>query len=169
MEILLLCIKIFCVRILDVSLGTIRTIITVKGKNFLASSVGFFEMLVWFVIAREALSNDATSLWIAVAYSLGFATGTYIGGVLSERFIKGTFSVQIVTSRANDELIDKLRQNGYGVSVIDVKGKNEEKYLLFAEINKKELSNLKDIVKKIDNNAFIVVNEPRGVYNGYFK
>lgn len=37
----ILCLKIFLVRILDVSLGTFRTILTVKGKTLYASLVGF--------------------------------------------------------------------------------------------------------------------------------
>ena len=38
MNILLLCIEIFFARIIDVSLGTIRTVIVVKGKNFIEES-----------------------------------------------------------------------------------------------------------------------------------
>ena len=75
MELLLLCIKIFCVRIIDVSLGTFRTIITVKGKSLYASIIGFIEIFVWFIIVREALNTDVDSIWIAISYSLGFSTG----------------------------------------------------------------------------------------------
>ena len=38
---LFLCLKIFFVRILDVSLGTVRTMFTVKGNRITASLVGF--------------------------------------------------------------------------------------------------------------------------------
>ena len=41
MSLIFLCLKIFFVRIIDVSLGTFRTIITVKGKAFYASIIGF--------------------------------------------------------------------------------------------------------------------------------
>ena len=37
---LFLCLKIFFVRIIDVSLGTVRTIFSVKGKNLIASLIG---------------------------------------------------------------------------------------------------------------------------------
>ena len=45
-------------------------------------------------------------------------------------------------------MINTLRENGYGVSVIDVKGKDETqpKYILFIQINKKRRS-LKDLIK----------------------
>ena len=171
MAILILCIKIFLVRIIDVSLGTLRTIITVKGRNLLASMVGFIEVFVWFVIAREALNTDVDSIWIAISYSLGFATGTYIGGFLSDKFISGTLSLQVVTSANDNRLVNTIRAEGYGVTVIDVKGKDDkkEKNMLFIEIDKKKLSHLKNVIKKIDEKAFIVVNETKHVQNGYFK
>lgn len=168
---LILCIKIFFVRIIDVSLGTLRTIITVKGKNLLASMVGFIEVFVWFVIAREALNTGVNSIWIAISYSLGFATGTYIGGFLSDKFISGNLGVQVVTSSKDDKLIKKIRDEGYGVSVVDIKERDDkkEKYMLFIEIDKRHMGNLKNMIKKIDDKAFIVVNETKYVQNGYFK
>lgn len=171
MIIVILCIKIFLVRIIDVSLGTLRTIITVKGRNMLASMVGFVEVFVWFVIAREALNTDVDSIWIAISYSLGFATGTYIGGYLSDHFISGNLGVQVVTSTKNDKLIDEIKKQGYGISVVDIKGRydKKDKYMLFIEIDKKDISHLKNMIKKIDEKAFIVVNETKYVQNGYFK
>lgn len=171
MALFLLCLKIFFVRIIDVSLGTVRTLITVKGRTLLASMVGFIEIFVWFVIVKEALNTNETSIWIAIAYSLGFATGTYIGGYLSDRFIKGNFGIQVVTSNNNHMLIDLLRNEGYAVSVIDVKGqdKKKEKYMLFIEIQKNNFDHVKQLIHSVDQKAFIVVNETKYVQNGYIK
>ena len=84
---LFLLIKIFVVRIIDVSLGTFRTILTVKGKRTYASAIGFIEVLIWFLIVREALNTDAGGIIVGIAYAGGFSTGTFIGGLLSEKFI----------------------------------------------------------------------------------
>lgn len=169
MEILFLCIKIFLVRIIDVSLGTFRTIITVKGKSLYASIIGFIEVFVWFIIVREALNTDVESLWIAVSYSLGFATGTYIGSIISNKFIKSTFSFEIITSKY--EMIDILRDKGYGVTVLNVKGKDDkkDKYMLLLEIENTVLNSLKNTIRQIDTSAFIIVTETKYVQNGYFK
>lgn len=170
MNLLWLCIKIFCVRILDVSLGTVRTIVTVKGKTFIASLIGFVEVFVWFVIVKEALDTDINSLWIAISYALGFSTGTYIGGVLSDRFIKGTLGVQIILSSENDEIVKRIRKEGFAVSVLDVRGKreNDKKYMLMMEIMSNQFKHLKMLIKSLDEKAFIVVNETKYVHNGYF-
>lgn len=169
MELLILCLKIFFVRILDVSLGTFRTIITVKGKSLYASLVGFIEVFIWFLIVREALNTDETSIFIAIAYSLGFATGTYIGGLLSKKFIKGNLTVQVITDNAYPDLVNNLRENGYAVTVIDVEGKDKtkEKYMLYIQITNKNLNHLQKLVKDIDKDAFIVVNETKYVQNGF--
>ena len=87
MHILFLCIEIFLARIIDVSLGTIRTIIVVKGRNLIGSILGFIEVAVWFLVVEQALSNGNSNIFIVLSYALGFATGTYIGGIISKRFI----------------------------------------------------------------------------------
>lgn len=171
MELLILCIKIFLVRVFDVSLGTVRTIVTVKGKTTIAAITGFIEVLIWFLVVKEALNTNETSIFIALSYAGGYATGTIIGGMLSDKYISGNLSVQVVLSNKSDDIVNKIRNYGYAVSVLDVKGKNEEqaKYMLFIEINKKKLDNLKKIIKYLDEKAFIVVNETKLVQNGYLK
>ena len=81
MSLFFLCIKVFLARIVDVSLGTFRTIITVKGKALYASIIGFFEVLIWFLVVKEALNTNETGILIGISYALGFAAGTYIGSV----------------------------------------------------------------------------------------
>lgn len=170
MEVLILCLKIFFARILDVSLGTVRTIITVKGKRLYASLIGLVEVFVWFVVVKDALNVDYNSIFIPISYSLGYATGTFLGGLISEKVISGNLTVQIILSNKNDEIVSIIREKGYAVSVIDVKGQSDEtKYMLFMEINKNKLSKLKDLIKSLDEKAFIVVNETKLVQNGYLK
>lgn len=170
MEILFLCIKIFCVRILDVSLGTIRTIVTIKEKNLLASFIGFVEVFVWFVVVKEALNTESTSIFIAISYALGFAAGTYIGGIISNKFIKIKLGIQVILSNRDDKIIENIRNAGYAISVIDVKGQNlvDLKYMLFIEIDSNKYNELTKLIKKLDPMAFIVVNETKYVHNGYF-
>ena len=170
MSIFYLGIKIFFSRIIDVTLGTLRTIITVKDKIFIASIIGFFEVLIWFIIAREALEINDNSFLIGVFYALGFAAGTYIGGLVSRLIIKGNLSVQIITNNATQEWVENLRENGFAVSVFNINQKKgyPDKYMFFLEINQKDLTKLQKLIKKHDKNAFIVVNESKKVINGYF-
>ncbi len=170
MNMFFLCLKIFIARIIDVSLGTFRTVNTVKGKNVSSSIIGFFEILIWFFVVREALNTDVNNILIAISYALGFSTGTYIGGIISDRFIRGRYSVQIVTTKAFPDMIDALRKENFAVSMMDITGFNnkEIKNMLFIEIDKKDFYKLQKIVKSYDKKAFIVANESKYVINGYF-
>ena len=170
MEILLLCIKIFFVRVFDVALGTVRMLFTVKGKRFVASTIGFIEMLIWFLIVKEALNTDLTSIWIAVSYAGGYALGTLLGSYLSERLISGMVTVQAILSSANDEVVTMIRKAGYAVSVLDVKGQDDRpKYLLLIEVNKKRQNAIRKLIKELDARAFVIINDSKTVYNGYFQ
>lgn len=165
----ILCLKIFFVRILDVSLGTIRTMFVVRGKKSISSMIGFFEILVWFLVVKEALQTESNSIFIAISYSLGFATGNYIGALLSDKLITGNVSVQVFTNNNNLEKI--LREHGYGVSSVVYTGYEEEahKHMLFINVDKKKEKALRELIKKNDKEAFIIVNETKYVENGYFK
>lgn len=170
MELFTLCITIFIARIVDVSLATFVTLLTVKGKKLAATILGFIDAIIWFLVVREALTTDLKSLWIAFSYAGGYALGTYIGGTLSNILIKGKISVQVVLNDTTDKKINKIRDKGFAVSQIECTGKdNVKKLMLFIEVDKKHLNDLKNLINDVDKNAFMVVNETKYVQNGFFK
>lgn len=166
-----LCLQIYFARILDVTLSTIRTFYTLKGKTIFSSILSFFEVLVWFLVARQALNVDLDSLWIPISYSLGYATGILIGSFISNNFIKGVENVTIITKKENDILINTLRNNGFGISIIDLKNDfdNVKKQMLVIEVDKRYLKKLIKIVKSIDKDAFISISETKQIENGVLK
>lgn len=163
---LFLCFKIFIIRIVDVSLGTVRTVVTVKGKNFIAALIGFVEMLIWFLVAKEAINDGNNSIWIAISYALGFAFGTYIGGFVSGRFIKTNLTLEVISTKY-EKLIERLRKNNYAVTVIDIEGKNDLSKMLMLQIPSSKLEDVRNIITKIDKKAFVMVDETKYVFNGY--
>ena len=150
------CIEIFLARIVDVSLGTIKTFFLVKGKTIEPFFLAFIEIIVWYAIA--------------ISYALGYATGTLIGSKIS-RLIKGVVGVQIIVNDNTKTLLKNLRNKGYGVSVIELKNDFEghKKDMLYIQINNNKLKELFNIVKRFDKEAFIVVNETKIVRNGLIK
>ena len=166
-----LCLQIYFARILDVTLSTIRTFYTLKGKTIFSSILSFFEVLVWFLVARQALNVDLDPLWIPISYSLGYATGILIGSFISNNFIKGIENVTIITKKENDILINTLRNNGFGISIIDLKNDfdNVKKQMLVIEVYKRYLKKIIKIVKSIDKDAFISISETKQIENGVLK
>lgn len=171
MAIFLLCLQIFLFRIIDVSMGVVRTIMLVKRKTFFAAFIGFVEVLIWFLIVRNALNSDEQSIFVAIAYALGFATGTLVGGLLSKKFIRIKINVQVITSRRDETIIKAIRTSGFPATVLDALGSGDDKskrYLLYIEIENKDFKKLKDLILKLDPQAFIFVNELTNAVNGFF-
>lgn len=166
MSVIILCIKIFVARILDVSIGVIRTVELVKDNTIKAVILAFFEVLIWFLIAREALTSSDLNILIAIFYSLGYACGTLLGSYLSKLLIKGSVAVQVISSTILKKNITEIKNNGYGISSLNLDG---NKKMLIIEVDKKRLKNLLNLVKKIDDKAFITVSETKFVTNGYIK
>lgn len=170
MNILQMCIIIFFARVIDVSLATFVTVLTVKGKRVLATIIGFIDVLIWFLVVKEALNTDIKSIWIAFSYAGGYALGTFIGTTLSNKLIDGKISAQVIINSDSINEVEKIRKAGFAVSQIDCTGKdNAKKLMLFIELDKKHLDDLKDIINKIDKDAFMVINETKYVLNGFFK
>lgn len=166
MSVIILCIKIFVARILDVSIGVIRTVELVKDNTIKAVVLAFFEVLIWFLIAREALTSSDLNILIAIFYSLGYACGTLLGSYLSKLLIKGSVAVQVISSTILKKNITEIKNNGYGISSLNLDG---NKKMLIIEVDKKRLKSLLNLVKKIDDKAFITVSETKFVTNGYIK
>lgn len=164
------CVEIFLARILDVSISTLRTMIMVRKRSFVIPILAFCEVFIWFFAARKALVTEINSILIPIFYSLGYATGTIIGGFLSRKFIKNVNSIEIVTKRNNYALVDALRNNGYAVSVLSLKDNyKEKKDMLKVEAKSKNTNEVIKLIKKIDSKAFIVVRDTQVVHNGYIK
>lgn len=168
---LIMCFKIFFARIIDVSLGTIRTILLAKEKTLEPVIIAFFEVIIWFIVAKEALSVTDNTLIVAIFYAAGYATGTLIGVYLSKKFNKSIISVEIISSNKGNKLLDKLRTHGYRVNVISLKNdyNNQAKEMLTIEIKAPNLKKVSNIVKSIDENAYMVVRDTKVVSNGVFK
>ncbi len=162
-----ICLKIFAARILDVSISTFRTMIMIRGKKILSVCLAFVEVFIWFYAARTALTTEVTSIFIPVSYALGYASGSFIGLTLSEKFIRGKMGVQVITKKDVKKLVDLIKQDDFGVSEIKLTGHN--KAMLYIQINSARLDELKKIIIDYDNKAFIIVNETKFVSNGWIK
>lgn len=163
---ILACFKIFISRIIDVSLGTLRTMFVVKGNKIISSLIAFVEVFIWFYAARAALVSYDNNLLIAIFYSLGYATGTYLGTLLNEVLIDGIYNIQVISSVITTKDILAIREHNFGVSVLKT---IDNKKILYLSISKKRYHECIKLIRKYDKNSFIVVYDAKVAFNGYFR
>ena len=160
------CIQIFLARIVDVSLGTIRTVYFVKGKTIEPFIIAFFEVLIWYVIAKEALNTEGNTFLIASFYAGGYATGTLIGSKISKKIISSDMEVQAIIKNSKEIEID-LKNNNYKYSIIPLK--DNKNVMLYVGVSSKKIDELIKIIKKYEKHATILINETKLINNNILK
>jgi uncharacterized protein YebE (UPF0316 family) len=160
-------ILIFCARICDVSLGTIRVIFISKGIKYIAPFIGFFEVIIWLLAIGQVM-NNLTNVVAYIAYGAGFASGTFIGMLIEEKISLGLTSVRIITKKDPTELIQYLRSHDYGVTSIDGEGATGRVKMVYTIIKRQDLAHVVSIIKQFHPNAFYSVDEVKSVSEGVF-
>ena len=158
--VLLTCLLIIAARIGDVSLGTIRTIVTIQGRRALAISISVFELMIWvFVVSRVIRDIDKEPIY-GVAYALGFAAGTFIGMTIEQRLALGRQVVRIIT-RQGPELAQALRTGGWRVTQFDGYGRDGPVQELFIEVERKEARRVTAQARELDARCYYMVDDVR--------
>jgi uncharacterized protein YebE (UPF0316 family) len=83
-------------------------------------------------------------------YALGFAAGNYVGSLVEERMAVGFATVQVISLTCTDTMVEEMRKEGFGVTVIEGCGKEGLHEILNVLVRRKDLSRLMDIVHKLD-------------------
>ncbi len=160
-------ILIFCSRILDVSLSTLRIIFVSKGMKHLSPVIGFFEVLIWLLAIGQIMQNLTN--WVNyIAYAGGFATGTYVGLWIESRLAMGNLVVRVITKKNPSELVKFLRSDGYRATVIDAMGGGGPSKIVLTIVKRKDLKEIVKTIKKFNPKAFYSVEDVRSVSNGNF-
>ena len=158
---------VFCARVADVSLGTLRIIFTSRGKRNIAPLLGFVEVFIWIVVVSQVVKN-VHSFPAYFGYAAGFAVGTYVGMRIDENLAIGTLIVRIILPEEGMALAQHLRSAGYGVTVADGRGAAGEVKILFTIIQRKSLEIVVGLINEISPKAFYSVEELRSTESGIF-
>lgn len=157
LEPLLTALFVFIARVCDVSLGTLRHVMIIRGKKLFAFSIAFFESLIWIFAVSKVLTQ-VSDPFTAGAFALGFATGTWTGMTL-EGFFKIGEQVVRIFSRYGDSMAEVLREQGYRVTVMDGRGRDGTVQLLFVQVRRRNANTISRIARSHDNAAFIVFDD----------
>jgi len=165
--ILLSALLIFTLRIIDVSMATLRLLMVMRGRKGLAWIFGFFQAFVFIIAIRAVLTNIGN--WQnLIAYAAGFATGSVVGMLVEERLAIGFTHLRIISSRRGNKVAEHLRAAGFAVTEIPARGKDGTVTLLNCSVRRKRVSLIRRLVEEIDADAMVTAENIRAIRKGFW-
>ncbi|MCU0592960.1 MAG: DUF5698 domain-containing protein [Desulfobacterales bacterium] len=156
-------ILIFLARICDVSLGTVRTIVTVQGRGVVAFFLAIFEILIWITVISTVVQKVASQPILALFYALGFATGNLVGIAVERKIALGFMILRVFTRTAGRALTERLRNLGQPVTVFQGEGMRGPVDELYIACRRRDLRRILSIVNEEDPESFYITEMARDV------
>ena len=145
---------IFLSRVTDVAMGTFRVQMIVRRKKLIAGVLGFFEVLIFILIVSKVIQDIGNWLNV-IAYCGGFAIGNVVGIYISEKITKEIVSVGIISKSKWQEIENRLRDEGFGVTRNIGYGKDGEVQMLRVICERNYFPKVREISLEYDRKAFI--------------
>jgi uncharacterized protein YebE (UPF0316 family) len=159
---------IFALRVLDMSLDTLRVLVVMRGRKAIAWVLGFFQSAIFVVAITSVLSNLDNPLNV-LGYAAGFATGNVIGMLIEEKLAIGHVQLSIVSPGRGAAVAERLRAEGYAITEIPARGKDGMVTLLNASVLRKNVDKVHALVNQVDEMAFITSEDVRPVRRGFWR
>jgi uncharacterized protein YebE (UPF0316 family) len=153
---------IFCARIMDVSLDTLRIIFINRHLKTFAAFIGFFEVMIWLLAIRQVFQNLGNPLCF-IAYAAGFAAGNYVGVCIENRLSIGKVIIRVITKTDADELVNFLKTAGYGITAIPAIGVTGPVKVLFSIVERQHIDHIVKIIREFNPQAFYSIEDVRFV------
>lgn len=157
---------IFVLRIIDVSLATLRMLMIMRGRKLLAPLIGAVEVLVWIFAVGNAIRYLTSPLHLA-GYAGGFACGNWVGLKVEEKLALGTSSVRILSRHGGVEIAEALRDRGFGVTEFAGYGREGTVEMVYVVARRRDLPTVFNAVRTWDPDAFVTVEEPKAIQRGW--
>jgi uncharacterized protein YebE (UPF0316 family) len=155
-------IVVFLVRIVDVSLGTIRTISTVQGRTRTAFLLGFVEVSMWLGVIAAIVNRVAERPVLGIFYALGFSTGNVVGILIERRLAFGHTVLRVFAAKKGAELAQEVRAAGHPATCFEGTGAKGRVIEVVAVCRRRDLPEILKIVGEVAPDAFYVT-EPVGI------
>lgn len=158
---------IFGLRIVDISLYTLRIMMVSRGVKPLATIFAFFQSIVFVVAIRTVLTN-LNQPFIVMGYAAGFATGLVVGMMIESRLAIGYTQLRIISRSRGAELCEHLRESGFAVTEVAGRGKDGTVTVLVCDVLRRHTGQVTQIAESVDPEAFITGEALRSVRRGFW-
>ena len=154
---------VFFARICDVSIGTIRTIMTVQGRTVFSFILALFEISIWLLVASTVINQLHEKPILVLFYAFGYATGNVVGIVVEKKLAFGTIILKVMTRNAGQEIANFLRDKGQPVTVFLGEGMKGPVSELYIACRRRDLKWILSEIKRMDEHVFYIIEQARDV------
>ena len=124
-----LILQIFTISFIYVTLSTIRFMLTMKGFRYVAPLLSMVEIVIYVTGLNIVMSSLDNPLNLA-AYAIGYGVGIALGIKIEDRLALGYTMMTVMVSDNDCSMPEKLRVEGYGVTIIQAKGRDGDRMML---------------------------------------
>lgn len=158
---------IFAMRIIDVSIGTLRFMFMVRGRRLIASGMGFVEVLVWVIAVASAMEH-LTSPYHLAGYAGGFAIGTFVGVSIERTLALGQVVLRVILPDGDGAgVATTLREAGYAVTEVDGRGRDGPVDIANVVVGRRYARRVAEMVEERAPRSFITIEEIRSTRRGW--
>ena len=158
---------VFAMRVIDMSLDTLRMLFVVRGWKLLAGTLGTIQAGV-FILAVGAALQGPLNVWTVSGYAVGFGVGVIVGMLVEERLALGHVMFRIYSHASGEAIAQTLRAAGYAVTEFVARGRDGNITVVNSAVARKDARAVETTIRQADPQAFITVDEVRPLRRGYF-
>jgi len=153
---------IFFARIVDVSMGTFRSIVAFRGFPAVAAAVGFVEILIW-VAASSQVFRQINAWPLMFAYAGGFAAGNFLGIQLESKIAFGRELLRIIPTAGSNAIVEHLSALGHSVVALDCHIDGRPSKVLLVTLDRRRSSDVLAAVREVDPGALYTVSDVKSL------
>lgn len=158
---------VFAMRVTDMSLDTLRLLFVMRGRRLLAGGLGAIQATV-FILAVSTVLQGPLNAMTVIGYAAGFGTGVIIGMIAEERLALGFVMFRIYSPHGLT-IAQTLRDHGFAVTEFMAHGRDGLMTVVNSAVARKHVQHVQTLVRDVDAEAFITVDEVRPLQRGYFR
>jgi len=159
---------IFFLRVIDMSLDTLRVLFVVRGRRAAGFFLGFSQSAIWVTAITVVLAH-LDNPWNVLAYAAGFASGTLLGMMIEERLALGHGHVRVISTHLGPAVAQGLRDAGHAVTELTGQGRDGAVSVLTTSVRRREIDRLLRLITGLDPAAFVTVEEIRPLGRGHWR
>jgi len=157
---------IFGLRLTDVPIGTLKTVLMVRGVRTWATLLGLLEVTIW-ITAMGRVMGQLDNPWNIAGYALGYSVGTWLGMWIENRLAFGSVEVHTISLTKSTQMAEVIHAAGYGATQFQGFGESGPVCIVGTIAERKHLDGLLKKIHEVDPGAFVTVDDTRKVIGGH--